>query len=633
MTRRVPADQYVLLNCPPGERWRQHAETDQDVTSLIAAELEADMARVHELQEEAEGMTDAEFITPGRTAAAKVHLAELVAAITRIYRRAWVRHTRLRDVVVHDSPQAAQELWRLSWIHVALCAVLLERLRDMAQDEKGFDLLNLNALDPKATDYRYAAAIGMARGQLCVTHDPLSKYSPHLVMTTGMLLSEALDAYGWTSSAGEYLHALWLRYACMLARPTALLGLDIGDLGPWAAYRTPPEAPDYQPPNEEEEVEEEEEEEGLGDEFTGSRAGLNEGPRHTERDLLLDPAPLRTAFLDVGERLFFTHLWRDHSLRYTVPLRPPSDEEDEAIRRRAMQAKKALAAWRLQTGLPAMRAFFERAFKAHRDDLLSDLQNLYPERLLLPGEREQFKTVYAAEADSGDAHEVLFRLRYTGYKRMTTTLSFEKPLLYLDAYVARETAIARTILATPDTVELTDDDFYAYVPRKDVAEVDERDIERVLLLLVERIIDRALEERTQGAVRDAFVRAAYVDDRSLEGVRGRPPFDQRIWQAVCRQADDSWPRFMAVWLNYTVGPHGPMDPAMHARHTFRSRHLVDALGAWMALALEGPGSRDLLAQAGLCSSWARLALTPHLFPLPPLATWQRAGTASSPPGS
>jgi hypothetical protein len=612
---RVRPDQYLLLNCEPGERWRQHAETREDVTTAVAGELEAAMSRVQVLSAEAESILDGHFLGPRREATL-AHLGELGETITRLYRRAWVRHTHLRDVLKPTSPPTVKQLWQISWIHVATCRILVDQVEEMIHEEKGFDPI-VGILDNKASAYRYVDDMGSTRCQLSLSDVPLREYSPQLLFTAARVLCEALDAYGWTRSAGEYLYALYLRYAMILADPATFARSEAAkDLGRWGALLAPGEPPP--PPNEEDE----------DDDDAGMQIdGVNDDPRRTEREPLLDPAPLRAAFLDVGERLFFTHLWRDHILR-TLPghsvagaAANAEEEEEEERVARVMRAKKALAKWRLETGLPALRALVEGWLSGagHRDDLINDVQNLYPERLLWPAEPDQFRFEYKNEADGGEAHAVLFRLRFAAYKRMTETLNVDQPLAYVDAYIVRETAIARTILDTPDTVMIEDDDYVAYVPPGS-GPIREQDVERVLLLLLERIVDRSVEAGTHGDHTGPFAKTTYVDDRSLEGERGRPPFDAETWHELCRVG--TWPRFMAVWLNYTVSPPGPMDTATRTQHTLRSRHLIDAFAAWLALAMRAPGCRHILEEAGFCSlgSAARhLALPTSLYPLP--ATW------------
>jgi hypothetical protein len=251
-----------------------------------------------------------------------------------------------------------------------------------------------------------------------------------------------------------------------------------------------------------------------------------------------------------------------------------------------------------------MAAMF--AAPEYYDLLMGDVQNLYPERLLWAGEREQMLFEYPEEADGAEAHGVLFRLRYAAYRRLTSTLKADKPLKNVDAYVARETAIAQALLES--TEPEPEDAYLASAPKRSLrGEAEEIDVERMLLLLIERVIDRTVETDTNGEHPAVFARTAYVDDRSLNGPRARPPFDMDTWHAVCSAG--GWPRFMAIWLNYTVAPHGPMHAEARAARTFRTRHLVDAVGAWLALATTGRGCREVLAGTALCKgAWAALAL-------------------------
>lgn len=71
---------------------------------------------------------------------------------------------------------------------------------------------------------------------------------------------------------------------------------------------------------------------------------------------------------------------------------------------------------------------------------------------------------------------------------------------------------------------------------------------------------------------------------------------------------------MAVWLNYIVTAHGPMDAATRAARTLRTRHLIDAVGAWLTLAVGGAWCGEVLAGTPLCSApWANLALPQSLL--------------------
>lgn len=77
------------------------------------------------------------------------------------------------------------------------------------------------------------------------------------------------------------------------------------------------------------------------------------------------------------------------------------------------------------------------------------------------------------------------------------------------------------------------------------------DHERVLLLLFEIVFDMRIKAVTNNQVHSVFARHAYVDDRSLDGARGRPPFSQRhLMQRT--QAQSGWPGFTALWYTATL---------------------------------------------------------------------------------
>jgi hypothetical protein len=104
--------------------------------------------------------------------------------------------------------------------------------------------------------------------------------------------------------------------------------------------------------------------------------------------------------------------------------------------------------------------------------------------------------------------------------------------------------------------------------------------ERVLLLLFEIIFDMRLKVMTSGQVHSVFAHHAYVDDRTLEGARARPPFDPR--QMARTRQEAGWPAFASIWLNYAVVP--TLAPGESAPRVFITPHLIDALSAWFTFA-------------------------------------------------
>jgi hypothetical protein len=606
---------YRLINAAPPERLRQYRDNGYvDVTAETAArmvkayETTADLTRRVQSIEPSLDLTQEQLPAVQR---AWDEMHSIAGEVTSEYKRAWHHHTQLRDALEPTSPAVLFELWRQSWVHVCRCAIITQQVQDMTTGCSGFEPWP-EVLHRTAKSFNYVDTMSSMHRQLALNDEVIGKYSPRVLMTSMGLLCEALDSHGWTPSAGEYMHALFLRYALILHDPAAYVA-EGGerDLGQWEAST---------PTEEKEKSDSEDEDDADGTEVAEeplAGAAILSDPMRRFREPLLAPARLRTAFLDVAERLFFHHLWRDHALRalWHLPCRTLANEERDP----GVALLKARAQWRLDYGVPALARLLRDMLtsNANRDSFIASLQNFYPSRLVWPGEREQMLFEYTEEADGGDAYAVLFRLRIDHYKHMQKTLHFDDAMRYVNEYCAHEKALANVILALPDkklpasTLEWLES-YTGQIRRLGL------DHERLLLLMFEFLFDRTLETQTAGASRLQFVHNAYPDDRSLPKAAARPPFDLRSWHHNCMGA--TWPRFAAVWLNYTVAPPGPMALADRERSSLVTSHLVDALAAWLTLAKEAPCVKSLLAPTGFCrGQWARLTMPPELLPRP--VTW------------
>jgi hypothetical protein len=176
-----------------------------------------------------------------------------------------------------------------------------------------------------------------------------------------------------------------------------------------------------------------------------------EDPLKVNADPLLAPALLLPAFINVGQRLFFHHLWRAHALQEFWSAILPSTRFNVA-------RHHALATWRLQHGLPAWKGIMESMLTNKsmlKDSVIGALQNLYPARVIWPGEAEQMKFEYPRETDgTPDAFNILFRLRIDSFKRMQKTVHFDDPLHYVKEYAAQESLLSHYVLQRgPDPPE------------------------------------------------------------------------------------------------------------------------------------------------------------------------------------
>ncbi len=572
--RRTGKKNFALLNAPLSERLRIHRETDEDLVTQFALELVASIERINELCERLEGIDPGEetLTTPEHL----LHLQALSNELAPLSNAAWVQHTQLRDAVHPKSSDTVRQDLRLTWINVCRYAVMVRQVEDMLQGERGFEEWPRELLRT-ADSFSFVAVMNRYRRNLSLSDRPIGAYSLRTLMVAMGLVSEALDAYGWTPSAGEYVRALFMRYALAVHKPGEHAG-DMNDYGQWAASLTLEEG---------EEATEDDEAEDEDSPFD---------PLHTQPEPLLSPALVRTSFLDVGERLFFHHLWRGHTLTEFNP--PPLLDARWNVKRH-----HAFAIWRLQHGLPAFKLIMEAMLKDKmlKDSVVGSLQNFLPSRLVWPGEREQMLFEYPQEADGGDPYNILFRLRTDHYKHMQTVLHFEKPLDYVYEYVKQEELLAKYALSLTNPSKSECDWLEVDVTRNRLG----TDHERILLLMFEIVFDMRLKVVTEGQVHSVFARHAYVDDRSLEGARARPPFSRRHFV----KPDAGWPSFAAVWLNYAVAPN-TNDPAA----VFTTPHLIDACSAWFTFARQSQHAGQILEGTSFCKGmWRRFEMPSHLL--------------------
>jgi len=487
----------------------------------------------------------------------KHRLLTLRDTLRQSYKTAFKRHVEIRDAIRPDSPDAARLFMRSSWIVVCRFAIQLQQVEDVfGYNRSVTDWPHHLVL--RAMDFAYVKRVTETHCALSISDLPIGAYSLHLLMTSASLLVEALDKYGWTESAGDYLQTLYLRYCLFLHKPALYAG-DPSDFGEWEAIAPLPSEP------------------------------------------MLAPAVVRTAFLDVGERLFFHHMWHSHAVRELwlasrVTLRRP------AI---LPEARQALAQWRARVALPALVTLFQdmMSHEALSSTVAKNFSSLYPGRLLWPGQQDQMLFEYPREAQDKSPDNTLFRLRIGDYKALQRMEKEDTMNKSVHFYIRQEQALATTA-ATLGEVTETDWSEQFVVPRRRGFDVQELvDPERVILLLFEIAFELRTTEVTRVYGQYLFVRHAHVDDRSRIGPTSRPCYSRS--ELAQLRAQVQWPLFIAVWNNYCVAaPAGVADDLVYT-----TPHLVDALGLWLALATKLPTSGSFLLRNKFFSAhWAALRM-------------------------
>jgi len=529
-----------------------YRETGQDVHAEVSDALDLELVELESLVERLEGLVDDHY--------SEEAVGDLLREVLRKKANAWVQHTDLRDVVRPDSSTSVRTYLRVSWVVVCRYHIMMQQLLDMRSEKRGFEMWPSCFLK-KADDFAFVDAMKTHRKPIALSPDPIGAYSVRVLMAASSLLCETLDEFGWTPSASDYLRVLSLRYALIVHRPLDLLKTR-SDLGQWEASLPTPddeEATDIEDPVAEEEM----------------VADPTQQP-----EPLLAPAPLCTSFLDTGELLFFHHLWRDHCLLdFYTSLERPLSEGWSLIQRRAQ--------WRLTQGIPALRKIMYQALKADAfgNTAIEKLKDFYPSRLIWPGEREKMMFVYPQEAGKGDPHTILYRLRGDQLTRVQLLMKFEATkdggqgdaFSFVQRYLDQEAAVARFILERPHMKDKTESQWLDSTILNNRLGVDH---ERIVLLLFEILFDLRLQIQSEGQCMSKFAQNSYVDDRTLERSRARPPYTRSNFQ---RSVHDDWPLFGAVWYNYLLAaPSRAVIPA--------TPHLVDALSGWFSLAMHHKAS-------------------------------------------
>jgi len=302
----------------------------------------------------------------------------------------------MRDEFDPHTPKESFIALRLSWCLVCKCYLQWQRALECY--ETGAELRPYpKRLTPMATTYEYVDHMDGHRQPVSVTDSAVSLYSVDQVILAGNQLCEALDAFGWTSTGGAYLEALYLRYCCIIQDPGKHAQEDLGQwVGRLPRNHDPKKAARLVDSDEEYDVAVLEDEEELntpledGKEPVYHSEDLFLPPPVPPAEPLLHPAPVHSGFLDVGERLFFHHMWWHWSLQSLA---------SKVMLSRPLPLKlyQLRAQWRLEYGLPQFKQILlfllnDRMFG--RENTLTPLSLFYPNRLLWPGEREQLMFTY-----------------------------------------------------------------------------------------------------------------------------------------------------------------------------------------------------------------------------------------------
>lgn len=599
-----------MLGAPLGERVRNYRETHTDLTEDLSVTFGTLLETLDACRADLESLDGRVSLDLDPVSDAEIDAWALIQRVAKTlcteYATAWHRHTELRDALRPSSSPTLFDFWRLSWVCVCRLLLMMHQIDGMVSTREPYeewpsDLFRI------ADDFPFVKIVGEMGTSPALSSSMIGHYSPRILMLSASGLCEALDTHGWTPSGGAYMQALFLRYASIVHDPIAYADKSDRDAGGWEA-RVHASA------------DEEADEEAASN--AGSAAGAPD-PASYVTEPLLAPARLTSAFLDTGERLFFHHIWRDQSLRsywqigvvdrQHVPWSP------------ALNTHRERAEWRMAVGLPAFQQALVGMLKdpIMRETIVATLQNTYPSRLPWPGERDQMRFVYSAETRNADAHELLYRMRYDGYRHMQETLHFETPGAYVDEYVTRQHALSKYFVA-PGSLDKDVIMASGRAKRVIVSDLDwletnvlvargsddnSGDTERVLLLLFEICVNLVARADSNGGDVALFSDNAYVDDRTLDKGRARPPPTR---EGLCARAQTTaLPTFVACWQNYVVcGKRQPQGMA----EAIVTGHLIDALAIWLRLMLATPRMQHNLNRSALCQPpWRDLAMPVGLF--------------------
>jgi hypothetical protein len=502
------------LGVPWAERLLRHHEGHEDVLLKFAEHVEGLNASVRALAESAPTMSKAEL-----QGVYKTHKARGDAI--------WRDYIRLRGCVTPTSDTLLRLLQLSTWVVYARSMLLEKQIHSAMMNSAGLFEEWPDAIARTASDFEYVRLVGVHKA-VAVSSELIGNYSPRTLMLALTAFVDAIDAVGWTPSASAYFMALFWRYALMLHAPARYA---VGDAGPYA----------------------------LGGGDVPCR--------------LLAPAAVKSALLEVSERLVFHHLYRVRALARLAP--------QAAVMQRALDlvAAREWDRWRAQVGV---RAFTRALSSLMQDDMLSEdvsdrFNALTQGRYVYPGEVEQMAFTYPDETTS-DASSTLFRLRLDVYQ-YTMKLARRSPLVHIVPYMKSVLDFATAGAGHHHDHSFKDlvygDGTYEAYVNHVVKNQRPWESERLLLLLFEICFDI---DHMANHGQALLCPHSYTDDRSVAAPGDRPPVSVGNARAALIPRDP-WPVFVAVW-NFYVVIRGGTEPHVF----FVSPHLLDALGMWLALA-------------------------------------------------
>jgi hypothetical protein len=502
---------------------------------------------------------------------AKKVLFSLKDKMASFMARVWNRHTFLHDTHVRSSPQHYIDALRISWIIVCRSHLLILYINDMLKEKRGFDLWP-SILFNIPSSYSYVLHMYEHRRPIHFDDESIGTLSVASLMNMAQLLFEALDMYGWTYSAGDYLDALFARYTMFIAYPGTEISDDPIDMGKFAANEN-----DYATP-------------------------------------LLSPAPVTNALLDVGESLFFNHIWHNRSIQHfwsssTQPARSLQQEEQLELEV-ACQHRRLV--WLRDVGISAFKTHLltvaTRGFLV--DTIINDMKFFYPERLLWPGEYEKLH-FDESKRQSPTPMETLLELRVDHFKRAQALLQLKAPLdipTILKEFITSEEVVVEQLL---EQMNMPPEERTLH-PLEDVA-LRHRigpDHERFVLLLFERIFERTcLTWECPSSV--SIVENIYADCRASDlkkFARNRPVPDCTTARQYFRQMNSTWPFLTCVWYSYALLANGDQ-----YTRPFTTPILVEALCLWLGI-IYAQREKFLDVPAFWTSGWKTLAMPRDCIP-------------------
>ena len=602
--KRFYAQPTVVLNAPFHQHQRIYNEYEEALEPVLIfwEKLEVDQDAFNSLEHRAGGQA-LQPLDPGikdELEPEQLQLAQDLYDECKLLRRAaWKRHVQLRDILKPTSPEEVKESMRHSWILVCRLHLMQARLRDTLQEKEGLPDWP-KELFQRAHEFKFAVHVNRHRMPMILCDDAVGLYSVNILMVSLTLWIDAVDTYGWSPSAGQYLEALWLRY-CLIVHQPAREVQPGHDLDEWAG-KVVQETDD--PMEQEEEVP-----------TTNNYDDIFSAPDMPEADPRMAPAPLNTAFLEVAERYFFNCWWHHQSLQ---SLSSPLSSLPWRI-----ELHQARAAWRMNQGLPALVKMLQRTLKdpISRDSLMASLATHYPQRMPWVGQKEQMMHLYPNEAADGEAESMLSRLRPDAYQDLQKVLHLDKesnsePMRFVKAYVEQETGLAHFLCEhykrPPPIINEEGVEEEVPMPFTEAEWLDKDRVRMRLGLHPERFvllfIEQALNRHLASVEEDLFGSNSFLSVRTMDGAKSRPPESLLAGWRFCQQHTlHPWPQFWAIWQNYTVMAPG-------TSRWLWTPHLIDALGAWVTLAWWSGEAEQLKSHGVLSGSvWRDLMLPQELL--------------------